>query len=90
MSELAARLLKRFGTWGECEQPCSADDKWQTVAAEALAWMRETLGRERLAKADYERIHLGHAPTWEQQKSAAVREVYLKRADVVLALLDKS
>ena len=61
-----------------------------TLAQAALDWFREQRPtREEIAKADYESLHKAHhGHTWAQQKSKAVREVYLARADRLLALWD--
>lgn len=82
---LAERLQWKYGLWGTCLMPCDTDDKWNSVAAEALAHVREVLRRDSLAEMLHKTWANG-VSTWEDDK--IIQPAFYRQADAILMLLD--
>jgi len=87
-SDLARRLFESSGVmpWDMLNEIEKAI--WQGVAAEALAYVKEKLGRERVAEAIWRATSdCADDWTWEVEKKL-YGDDYYRQAAAILALLD--
>ena len=94
MSESLAERLRNAFVHGLGQEPLPSNAEavarlWDGVAAEALAYVREHLDREKVAQAIYEAesAHLGIMATPARNFGDREHDIYVRAAESVLALL---